>query len=37
MARLAQARSFGSILVIPTFLDAAAEAVTEEDLDRDFA
>lgn len=37
MVRLAQARSFGSILVIPTFLDAAAEAVTEEDLDRDFA
>jgi segregation and condensation protein A len=37
MVRLAQARSFGSILVIPTLLDAAAEAVTEEDLDRDFA
>lgn len=37
MVRLAQARSFGSIWVMPTLLDAAAEAVTEEDLDRDFA
>lgn len=37
MVRLAQAGSFGSIWVIPTLLDAAGEAVTEEDLDRDFA
>ena len=37
MVRLSQAGSFGSIWVIPTLLDAAGEAVTEEDLDRDFA
>jgi segregation and condensation protein A len=37
MVRLAQAQSFAAILVVPAVLDAAGDAVTEEDLDRDFA
>ncbi len=36
MIKLAQAQSFGSIWIIPVLLDAGA-AVTEEDIDRDFA
>ncbi|HTY21370.1 MAG TPA: segregation/condensation protein A [Geobacteraceae bacterium] len=37
MVRLTQARSFGTILVVPALLDAGEDKVTEEDLDRDFA
>lgn len=37
MIKLAQASSFGTILVIPVFIDAGDNMVTEEDLDRDFA
>jgi segregation and condensation protein A len=37
MIRLAQAQSFGTILIIPALLDAGGASVTEEDLDRDFA
>ena len=36
MLRLTQARSFGTILVVPALLKAGDDAVTEEDLDRDF-
>ena len=37
MVRLSQAQSFGKIWIIPVLLDAAGDAVTEADLDRDFA
>lgn len=37
MVKLAQALSFGTIMVIPVFLESGEEMVTEEDLDRDFA
>jgi len=37
MVRLSQVLSFGTILIIPALLDATDDAVTEEDLDRDFA
>jgi segregation and condensation protein A len=37
MVRLAQTQSFGTIWVVAALLDAVGDAVTEEDLDRDFA
>jgi len=37
MLRLAQKQSFGTIWIVPALLDAAGDAITEEDLDRDFA
>jgi segregation and condensation protein A len=36
MVRITQALSFGTILIIPTLLDDSDDAVTEEDLDKDF-
>jgi segregation and condensation protein A len=36
MVKLAQAQSFGQILIIPVLLIAAGDDVTEADLDRDF-
>ncbi len=37
MVKLTQLGSFGAIMVIPSLLEAGVDAVTEEDLDRDFA
>jgi segregation and condensation protein A len=37
MVKLAQAQSFGKIWIIAMLLDVAGDAVTEADLDRDFA
>jgi segregation and condensation protein A len=37
MIKLAQAQSFGTIWIIPTLLDGAVDAVTEDDIDRDFS
>jgi segregation and condensation protein A len=37
MVRLTQAQSFGTILVVPTLIDAGDGMITEDDLERDFA
>jgi segregation and condensation protein A len=37
MVRVAQAQNFGKILIIPALLNDTVDAVTEADLDRDFA
>lgn len=37
MIKLAQAQRYGAIVLVPLLLDAAGDAVTEDDIDRDFA